>query len=176
MTSKWSKVRRVCFVESGFSTAHIHCPRKLLKRGYYHDSSFTCFKVNLSYHSDVIVELSVPFFLWMMISSCLCVFLDNSASFEPRHEKTCYESLRLIIALVVRCLDSIVSVLAKSKISRLWLVSVADQAGLNLNWSQTSESGFLVTWLTYKDSSRPFPLYFDTKLSIIMSLPHLFSV
>ena len=41
-------------------------------------------------------------------------------------------SLRsLISAFVVRCLGSIISILAITKISRPWLVSVAEQAGLS---------------------------------------------
>ena len=35
-------------------------------------------------------------------------------------------------AFIVRCLDSIISILAISKISRLWLASVAVQASLCL--------------------------------------------
>ena len=45
-------------------------------------------------------------------------------------------------AFVVRRLDSIIPLFAISKISRSWLVSVAEQAGLSLIWSQTSEDRF----------------------------------
>ena len=48
---------------------------------------------------------------------------------------------------VVRWLDSIISLLAKAEISRPYLVSVAEQSGLSLTWSQTPKTGFLVTWL-----------------------------
>ena len=48
-------------------------------------------------------------------------------------------------AFVVRCLDSIIPLLAIAEISRLLLVSVAEQAGLSLNWPQTPKTGFLVT-------------------------------
>ena len=44
-------------------------------------------------------------------------------------------------------LDSKIPILAKSKISRLQLVSVAEQAGLSLIWSETLKTGFLVTRL-----------------------------
>ena len=37
-----------------------------------------------------------------------------------------------------------------SEISRLKLVSVAEQAGLSLTWSETSKTGFLVTRLIYR--------------------------
>ena len=48
-------------------------------------------------------------------------------------------------AFVVRCLDSIIHLLAKSEIWRLLSASVARQAGLSLTWSQTPKTGFLVT-------------------------------
>ena len=43
-------------------------------------------------------------------------------------------------------LDSKISRLAISKISRPYLVSVVEQAGLSLTWSQTPKTGFLMTW------------------------------
>ena len=53
----------------------------------------------------------------------------------------------LISAVVVPCLDSIISILAKFKFSRLWLTSFAEQAGLSLTKSQTPKTGFLMIWL-----------------------------
>ena len=41
----------------------------------------------------------------------------------------------LVSAFVVHCQDSIILILAKSKISGLELVSEAEQAGLSLSWS-----------------------------------------
>ena len=61
----------------------------------------------------------------------LCFVLDHS----------------LISAFVVRCLDSIIPLLVIAKISRLYLVFVAERAGLSLNWSETPKTGFLVTML-----------------------------
>ena len=52
-----------------------------------------------------------------------------------------------ISAFVVRCLNSIIPILAKSKISRPWLVSVAEQAGLSLSWSGNPKTELLVTGL-----------------------------
>ena len=57
------------------------------------------------------------------------------------------QTAHLISAFVVRCLDSIIHLLAIAEISRPQLVSVAVQAGLCLTWSQLSKTGFLVTWL-----------------------------
>ena len=48
-----------------------------------------------------------------------------------------------------RCLDSIIHLLAIAEFSRPKLVSVAEKAGLSLNWSQTLKTGFHVTWLVY---------------------------
>ena len=53
----------------------------------------------------------------------------------------------LISVFVVRFLDSRIPILAKSKISSLSLVSVAEQAGLSLTWSETPKTDFHVTWL-----------------------------
>ena len=56
----------------------------------------------------------------------------------------------MITAFVVRCLDSTIPLLAIAEISRPKLVSVAEQAGLSLNWSQTPKACFVVTWLIYE--------------------------
>ena len=55
----------------------------------------------------------------------------------------------LISAFVVRCLDSIIPLVSISKISSLYLVSVAAQAGVSLPWSKTPKTAFLVTRLIY---------------------------
>ena len=46
----------------------------------------------------------------------------------------------LISVVIICCLDSTIH--AKSTISRLYLVSIAEQAGLSLTWSQTLEDRF----------------------------------
>ena len=56
----------------------------------------------------------------------------------------------MITAFVVRWLDSTIRLHAIAEISRPKPVSVAEQAGLCLNWSQTSKAGFVVTWLIYE--------------------------
>ena len=48
----------------------------------------------------------------------------------------------LISAIVVRCLDNIISEESIAKISRLYAASVAAQAGLCLAWSETPEYTF----------------------------------
>ena len=74
---------------------------------------------------------------------------------EPGHEKMCLKSnannkgadqpahpRSLISAFVVRCLDSIIYLDSIAEISRLWLASVAAQAGMCLAWSETPEYTF----------------------------------
>ena len=39
-------------------------------------------------------------------------------------------------------MDSIISLVSRSEIPRFYLVSVAEQAGLNVTWSQTPEDTF----------------------------------
>ena len=47
-----------------------------------------------------------------------------------------------IRAFVVRCLDSVISLVSVTKISSLLLASVAEQANLSLTWSETPEDMF----------------------------------
>ena len=63
-------------------------------------------------------------------------YVTNKGADQPAHLRC------LISAFVVRCLDSMISKLAKPKISRPYLVSVAEQVGLSLTWSQTPEGTF----------------------------------
>ena len=69
--------------------------------------------------------------------------------FMPYVNNKAADPLSLISTFDIRCLDSIIPRLAKSKISRLNLVPVAEQADLSLIWSQTPKMGFLVMWLSY---------------------------
>ena len=76
---------------------------------------------------------------------------------EPCHKKSCLCHMRktkvqislhiLISASVVCCLDSVIPLVSTSKISSLYLASVAAQGGLSLTWSETPKTGFLVTRL-----------------------------
>ena len=50
-------------------------------------------------------------------------------------------------AFVIRCLDSIIPVLATAEISRPKLISVDKQAGLSHTWLNPPKTGFLMTWL-----------------------------
>ena len=67
---------------------------------------------------------------------CLMSYANNKGADQPAHTRS------LISAFVVRCLDSLISLDSIAEISRLRLVSVAEQASLSLTWSETSEDMF----------------------------------
>ena len=66
----------------------------------------------------------------------LIVYANNKVADQPAHPCS------LISTFVVRYLDSMVCILALSKVSRFQLVPVAEQAGLNLIWSKIFEDTF----------------------------------
>ena len=67
---------------------------------------------------------------------CLMSYANNKGADQPAHPR------RLISAFVVRCLDSITSLDSIAEISRLYLASVATQAGLCLACSETPEDTY----------------------------------
>ena len=67
---------------------------------------------------------------------CLMSDANNKGADQPAPPRS------LISAFVVRCLDSIISLYYKAKISRLQLTSVAEQASFSLTWSETPEDTF----------------------------------
>ena len=79
--------------------------------------------------------------LWVIIESghgktCLMLYANNKGTDQPAHPRS------LISAFVVRCLDSVMSLVSVTKISSLILASVAEQANLSLTWSETPEDTF----------------------------------
>ena len=68
-------------------------------------------------------------------------YANNKDADQPAH------LCSLISTFVVRCLDSIIPLVSISELLSLYLGSVAAQAGLCPTWSQTPETGFLVTRL-----------------------------
>ena len=66
-------------------------------------------------------------------------YANNKGADQPAHPRS------LTSTFIVRCLDSIIPLLAIADISSLYLASVAAKAGLCLTWSQTLKTGFLVT-------------------------------
>ena len=71
--------------------------------------------------------------------TCLRGFANNKGADQPAHPRS------LISAYVFRFLKTIISKLATCKFSTFYVVSVAEQAGLNLALSETPKTGFLVT-------------------------------
>ena len=65
---------------------------------------------------------------------CLMPYANNKGADQPVHPRS------LNSTSVVRCLDSMICILALSKVSRFWLSSVAEQAGLNLTRSKIPEN------------------------------------
>ena len=62
--------------------------------------------------------------------------MNNKCADQPAHPRS------LISTLVILVFKSIISRLAMSKISFFWVVSVAEQAGLNLTLSETRRPVF----------------------------------
>ena len=65
-------------------------------------------------------------------------YANNKGADQPAHLHS------LISAFVVRCLDGIIPLVSISKISSLYLASVAEQAGLSLTWSKTLKTVFFL--------------------------------
>ena len=63
--------------------------------------------------------------------TCLMSFANDKGADQPAHPRS------LISAFVVRCPDSVMSLVAVTKISSFLLASVAQQASLSLTWSET---------------------------------------
>ena len=73
------------------------------------------------------------------MKTCLGWFANNTGAEQPTHQCS------LISAFVISVLESTISKLATSEISFSLLVSVAEQAGLNLTLSETPKTGFVAS-------------------------------
>ena len=67
---------------------------------------------------------------------CVLSYVNNKGADQTAHPRS------LTCAFVVRCLDSVMSLVSLTKISSLMLASVAEQASLSLTWSETPEDVF----------------------------------
>ena len=63
-------------------------------------------------------------------------YANNKGADQPAHPRS------LISNFVVRCLDSVMSLVYVTKITSLMLASVAERASLSLTWSETPEDTF----------------------------------
>ena len=71
--------------------------------------------------------------------TCLRGFANNKGADQPAHLRS------LISTFVVHLLESTISRLATREFSNFLLVSVAEQAGLSLDFSETQKTGFLAS-------------------------------
>ena len=67
---------------------------------------------------------------------CLIIYANNKGADQPLRIRS------LISTVIVRCLDSMICILAISRVSRFQLASVAEQAGFNHTWSKISGDTF----------------------------------
>ena len=67
---------------------------------------------------------------------CVMSYVNNKGADQPAIPRS------LISAFAVRCLYSIIPLDSMAEISKLYLASVAAQAGLCLGWSETPEDTF----------------------------------
>ena len=65
--------------------------------------------------------------------TCLMSYANNKGADQPAHPRS------LISAFVVRCLDSVISLVSLTKISSFMLASVLEQTSLSLTWSEAPE-------------------------------------
>ena len=63
-------------------------------------------------------------------------YANNKGADQTAHLRS------LISDFVVRCLESVMSLVSVTKISSLMVASVAEQAGFSLTWSETPEYTF----------------------------------
>ena len=92
-----------------------------------------------------LICFSVLNYVWAMSWQNLFLrYANNKGADQPAHP------CNLNSTFVVCCLDSTIPILAKSKISRLLLVSEAGQASLSLTRSQILKKGFLLTRLKWQ--------------------------
>ena len=76
--------------------------------------------------------------------SCYIIGVNHEMGLDTR--KPVFGGLRrLISAFVIHLLESIIYRLAAGEISTFYLVSAAEQPGLNLDLSETPKTGYLAT-------------------------------
>ena len=82
---------------------------------------------------------------WAMRKHVLCHMRTTKAQISLRINKGADQPAHprsLISAFVVRCLDSVMSLVCVTKLSSLMLASVTEQASLSLTWSETPDNTF----------------------------------
>ena len=108
------------------------------------------------YDKSIVIHGRLIWALLYREKPCFMPYANNKGADQPAHQRS------LISTFVVRCLVSI-PILAKSKISRLWLVFEAKHAG----WKNPKDF-FLVTWFVYLVTD--FYVFFQQSFSHILML------
>ena len=85
--------------------------------------------------------------------TCLMSYANNKDADQPAHPRS------LISAFVVRCLDSVMSLVSVTKISSLMLASVAEKPVWVWPGQKLPKTRFLMTRLKYKGSSKRLLLW-----------------
>ena len=89
-------------------------------------------------------------------------YANNKGADQPVHLRS------LVSAFVIRCLDSIIPLVSKSKISSLSLASVAAQTGLCLTWTEIPKTGFLMTSLYYCKRIKYHSLLLEMNMAMVL--------
>ena len=82
---------------------------------------------------------------------CLMTYANNKGADQPAY--SC--SLISPFAVCCYCLDCMICIFVISKVSRLRLASVAEQAGLNLTCSKIPEDTFLLSLNMSRNMTKP---------------------
>ena len=95
----------------------------------------------------VLIQTSKPYIFMILLirpingphreKTCLRGFAINTGADQPAHPRS------LISAFVIRFLDSFICKHATGEISIFYIVSVAEETGLNLALTETLKTGFL---------------------------------
>ena len=115
-----------------------------MKRGPYNKNRL---KLNIHVGSIFLWSLNVFYLITIYIWASMQENLTDAWE-QQKHRPVC-ASTQSDLCLCFCFLDSIMMTLSTRKISTFWLVSVAEQTGLNLTWLQTRNTGFLVSLPIY---------------------------
>ena len=106
------------------------------------DLGFNCLRQQVTAGKERVILCAKPLTCWILFGphhekTCLRWFANNKGANQPAHMR------RLISAVVIRLLESIISLLSSSEISIFQLVCVDEETGLKLALLETPKTGFL---------------------------------
>ena len=141
--------KKKCFKYHDGSQDGSHNPAKMVKIGFTRQIGISfCVFCQIFFGKWSLNKTSL-FKMRQVMKKLLLPYANNKGADQPAHPRS------LISTFVVRCPDSKIPLLAVAEISRL---SEIEQAGLNLTWSKTPKTGFLMTRLKclFKNSAGLF--------------------